>query len=131
MAYILNTSINLNQFIENVTKKKILFLNVEDINLEGKNIIIVNPKNEIENTTIDSIDSLIKNKYKKQIKRTFKFNNNNNVSYIKFEDLTVDTKGNEIKQINEEKNLKKFKKYSFNKLICIIILITIIYYFII
>ena len=127
----LNTSINLNQFIENVTKKKILFLNVEDINLEGKNIIIVNPKNEIENTTIDSIDSLIKNKYKKQIKRTFKFNNNNNVSYIKFEDLTVDTKGNEIKQINEEKNLKKFEKYSFNKLICIIILITIIYCFII
>ena len=131
MSYMLNTSINLNQFIENVTKKKILFLNVEDINLEGKNIIIVNPKNEIENTTIDSIDSLIKNKYKKQIKRTFKFNNNNNVSYIKFEDLTVDTKGNEIKQINEEKNLKKFEKYSFNKLICIIILITIIYCFII
>ena len=124
MSYFIITTKKLNKLIDNLTEQKILILNVEDINPEGKNKIIVNPKGAIKNTTTDSIKNLIKDKFNKQIKFEFEFNNDH-ISYITFEDLTVNKNGDKIKQIGNKKSEGYF---SFDKLVYVFITIVIVYY---
>ena len=127
MSYYIKTTDKLNELIEYLTKKKLLYLNVEDINPEGKNKIIINPKGAIKNTTTDAIKNLIEDKFNGQIKFEFEFNNDH-ISVIKFEDLTVDRNGDIIKQIERKKDLKEENNgFILDKLIYIIIFITLIY----